>query len=79
MKINPTPHFKRAYKFYKKKHFPMDKVSECIVAIQQNNQEFLKRHKDHQYSSGIREMHIDRQYNDDWLLFYSFDKLARNK
>lgn len=51
----------------------MNKIIDCLKAIQENNQLFLKVHKDHKLFKNFRELHIDRQYNDDWLLIYSFD------
>ncbi|QGV04708.1 type II toxin-antitoxin system mRNA interferase toxin, RelE/StbE family [Lactobacillus acetotolerans] len=74
MKIKPTKRFKRAYKYYYRKHYPVNKIDECVQAIYQNNIGFLKRHKDHKLFDEFRELHIDRQYNDNWLLIYSFDK-----
>ena len=34
---------------------------------------YRKKHKDHKIGK-IRELHIDRQYNDDWLLIYQIIK-----
>ncbi|MDF7637985.1 type II toxin-antitoxin system mRNA interferase toxin, RelE/StbE family [Lactobacillus sp. ESL0791] len=77
MKIEPTRRFKKSYKYYSKKHYPMDKISYCLQAIQTNDQIFLHKHKDHKLFANFREMHIDRQYNDDWLLIYNFDVNAK--
>ena len=52
----------------------MDKVKKCVKAIVTNDQKFKKKHKDHPLDKGVREMHIDRQYNDDWLLYYRFNE-----
>lgn len=74
MKIKYTPSFIRSSKKFKRKNYPIEKVKECVHAIVLNKTEFLKKHKDHSLTNGLREMHIDRQYNDDWLLFYRFNK-----
>ncbi|OUP99116.1 hypothetical protein B5E95_08645 [Lactobacillus gallinarum] len=74
MKIKYTPLFIRSAKKYNRKHYPMDKVKKCVKAIVTNDQKFLKKHKDHPLDKGVREMHIDRQYNDDWLLCYRFNE-----
>ena len=71
--INTTPRYFRSYKKYNKKHYPMDDVDACVEAILKNDKEFLKKHKDHSVGPN-REMHINRQFNDDWLLFYRIDK-----
>lgn len=48
----------------------MDSVDDCVKAIIDHDTNFLKKH-----SVGInREMHVDRHYNDNWLLYYRFDK-----
>lgn len=74
MKIKYTPLFIRSAKKYNRKHYPMDEVKKCVTAIVTNDQKFLKKHKDHPLNKGVREMHIDRQYNDDWLLYYRFNE-----
>lgn len=76
MKINVTQHYYRSYKKYQKKHYPMNSVDNCVKAIISHDSEFLKKHKDH--SVGVnREMHVDRHYNDNWLLYYRFNKKVR--
>lgn len=69
MQVNPTKRYYRAYKRYERKHYPMDYVE----AILTNDKEFLAKHKDHPVGKN-REMHVNRQYNDDWLLYYRIDK-----
>lgn len=73
MKIKPTNHFYRAYKAYTKKHYPMSLVDDCVAAIVKNDTDFLRLHKDHLLIGELREMHVNRQYNDDWLLIYRVD------
>ena len=51
----------------------MDYVDDCVEAILTNDKEFLAKHKDHPVGKN-REMHVNRQYNDDWLLYYRIDK-----
>lgn len=57
----------------KKKHYPMDDVDACVQAILEHEEDFLKKHKDHSVGKN-REMHINRQFNDDWLLYYRINK-----
>lgn len=72
--IKTTPSFTRSYKRYKKKHFPMASINDCLQALINNDQGTLLKHKDHQLKgTEYRELHIDRQYNDDWLLVYKID------
>lgn len=52
----------------------MDEVKKCVAAIVKNDKKFLVKHKDHSLSKNVRELHIDRQYNDDWLMYYRFNK-----
>lgn len=77
MKIRYTTSFIRSAKKYNKKGYPMDKVEVCVTKIIENDQTFLHKHKDHALSKGIRELHIDRQYNDNWLLYYRFNKITQ--
>ncbi|KAA8791167.1 type II toxin-antitoxin system RelE/ParE family toxin [Lactobacillus crispatus] len=73
MQVNPTKRYYRAYKRYERKHYPMDYVDDCVEAILTNDKKFLAKHKDHPVGKN-REMHVNRQYNDDWLLYYRIDK-----
>ncbi|MDE7056129.1 type II toxin-antitoxin system YafQ family toxin [uncultured Lactobacillus sp.] len=74
--INTTPRYYRSYKKYDKKHYPMDDVDACVKAILKNDKEFLSLHKDHPVGPN-REMHVNRQFNDDWLLVYRIDKRTK--
>ena len=55
----------------------MDEVKKCVAAIVKNDKKFLVEHKDHSLSKNVRELHIDRQYNDDWLMYYRFNKKTK--
>lgn len=73
MKVRTTSQYDRAEKRYSKKHYPIEKIADCVDAIIKQDINFLKKHKD--YSIGeVRELHIDRQYNDDWLLIYRINQ-----
>ena len=72
MRVKTTKQYDRAEKGYAKKHYPIERIADCVDAIVSNDIDFLKKHKDHSIGSA-REMHIDRQYNDDWLLIYRVD------
>lgn len=75
MQINRTPEFKRAYKKLKRKHYDMNKLKNVIQVIVANDVDTLKaKHKYHQLKGkykGLSEVHVDRQYNDDWILIYN--------
>ena len=64
MKIKYTPSFIQSAKRYSKKNYPMDEVKKCVAAIVKNDKKFLVKHKDHSLSKNVRELHIDRQYDD---------------
>lgn len=61
----------------KNENYPMDEVKKCVAAIVKNDKKFLVEHKDHSLSKNVRELHIDRQYNDDWLMYYRFNKKTK--
>lgn len=56
----------------------MDEVKKCVATIVKNDKKFLVKHKDHSLSKNVRELHIDRQYNDDGLMYYRFNKKQSN-
>ena len=74
MKINRTPEFKRAYKKLKRKHYDMSRLKHVIQLIVNGEINALKRkhkyHKLHGKYKGLSEVHVDRQYNDNWILIY---------
>lgn len=74
MKIKLTHHFQRSYRRYARKHYPVARIDDCVEAIVKQDSVFLARHKNHHLIHQFYELHIDRQYNDDWLLIYAFDK-----
>lgn len=76
MKINWTPHFQRSFKRYRKKHYPVNLIFDCVEAIINQNTDFLRKHHDHSLSRD-RELHIDPKKNNDWLLIYRFDRVSR--
>lgn len=69
MKIRYTPSFKRALKKYKKKHYPLDILDECVTAIIANDKKRLKLHHAHKLTNYF-ELHITAN----WLLIYDFNK-----
>lgn len=69
MKIKYTSMFIRAVKKYKKKHYNMHLLVNCVTAIVENDVDFLKQHKAHKLTD-YYELHIQG----DWLLEYDFDK-----
>ena len=76
MKIKVTHRFKRSFKKYRNKNYPINKIDDCIRAILNDDREFLKHHKSHHLTRQYYELHIDRHLDDNWLLVYSFNKAA---
>lgn len=79
MKINRTPEFKRNYKRLKRKHYDMSRLKRVIglLAVDHKTkkqvEKLRKRHKDHGLNGkykGLRALHVDRQYDDNWVLVY---------
>lgn len=74
MIINRTPEFKRNYKRLKRKHYDMSKLKHVIeLLVAGKSDELRTKHKDHKLSGKyhfLRELHVDRQYNDNWVLVY---------
>lgn len=74
MLINRTPEFKRDYKRLKRKHYDMDKLKHVITLIVNGaTDELHQKHKDHQLKGkykALRELHVDRSYNDNWIMVY---------
>ncbi|WP_308557573.1 type II toxin-antitoxin system mRNA interferase toxin, RelE/StbE family [uncultured Lactobacillus sp.] len=69
MKIKTTPSFKRSIKKYKKKHYNLKLLDECVTAIVKNDLNKLKEHHAHKLTN-YYELHI----LGDWLLEYDFEK-----
>ncbi|WP_295729727.1 type II toxin-antitoxin system YafQ family toxin [uncultured Limosilactobacillus sp.] len=74
MIINRTSEFKRDYKRLKRKHYDMDKLKHVITLIVNGaTDELIHKHKDHQLKGkykSLRELHVDRSYNDNWIMVY---------
>lgn len=74
MIINRTAEFKRNYKKLQRKHYNMDKLKKVIeLIVSGNTKELVYKHKDHQLKGkykALRELHVDRSYNDNWILVY---------
>ncbi len=74
MIINRTSEFKRDYKRLKRKHYDMDKLKHVITLIIKGaTDELIYKHKDHQLKGkykSLRELHVDRSYNDNWIMVY---------
>ena len=69
MKIKTTPSFKRSIKKYKKKHYNLKLLDECVTAIVKNDLNKLKENHAHKLTN-YYELHI----LGDWLLEYDFEK-----
>lgn len=77
MKIEQVPTFKREVKKLRKKHYDISKLVKVVKLIDESQIEELKvKHKLGAIKGThplIWHVHVDRQYNDDWLLFYRID------
>lgn len=69
MKIKYTHNYIRSVKKYKKKHYDMSLLDECVTALVEQNKKKLKQHNAHKLTN-YYELHI----KGDWLLEYDFDK-----
>lgn len=69
MKTRLTPAYRRSLKLYKKKHYPIKELDECLTALMQNDIDILKKHKAHKLSNHF-ELHITAN----WLLIYNYTK-----
>lgn len=74
MKIVPKKYFLRTAKKYQRKHYDLTKVNKVVDLITNNKKTELKEKHKLGIIKGTRpplyHVHIDRSYNDDWLLFY---------
>ncbi|OXC12862.1 type II toxin-antitoxin system YafQ family toxin [Lactobacillus crispatus] len=77
MEVIPKKYFLRTAKKYKKKHYDLSKVNKVVSLIEKENFEQLyTKHKlgvIHGTHPPLYHVHVDRAYNDDWLLFYFGD------
>ncbi|MDH5101061.1 hypothetical protein OQI87_08150 [Lactobacillus kefiranofaciens] len=75
MKVIPKKYFLRIAKKYKKKHYDLTKVNKIVELIEAENfKELKEKHKlgvIHGTHPLLYHVHVDRSYNDDWLLFYT--------
>ncbi|WP_429970311.1 type II toxin-antitoxin system YafQ family toxin [Fructilactobacillus sp. Tb1] len=72
MKIEYTTQFKREYKKYHKKHYPVERIETAIDAIVNDNQLVLQRMKNHSLVgnwNGFNELHLQSN----WLMIYRID------
>lgn len=74
MIINRTSEFKRNYKYLKRKHYDMNKLKHVIeLLVSGQTEELTRKHKDHKLAGKyrhLRSLHVDCQYNDNWVLIY---------
>ena len=74
MIINRTHEFKRNYKLLKRKHYDMNRLKRVInLLVAGANEELIRKHKDHKLHGkykDLRALHVDRQYDDNWVLVY---------
>lgn len=77
MKIEQVPTFKRNVKKLKRKHYDMERLKKVVKLIVENYVEELKRKHKLGIIKGTRptvwHVHVDRSYNDDWVLCYRIE------
>ncbi|GAA2848566.1 type II toxin-antitoxin system YafQ family toxin [Pediococcus damnosus] len=80
-KANPLPTFRRDVKHLVKKHYPIEDLKHVVdLLLEGTHQDELRlKFDDHQLVSnsawkGHRELHINKSYNNNWLLIYRIDK-----
>lgn len=77
MKIEQVPTFKRDVKKLKRKHYDLEKLKKVVKLIDENNVTELKRKHKLGIIKGTKptvwHVHVDRSYNDDWLLCYRIE------
>lgn len=74
MKIEQVPTFKRNVKKLKNKHYDLDRLKKVVKLIVDHNIDELKVKHKLGIIAGIHptvwHVHVDRSYNDDWVLCY---------
>lgn len=78
--IKQTSSFIRNLKRLKKKHFPIELIKGCVIAILENDEKVLTKIKDHSLKGkwqGYREFHPSRYGNygkafDNWIVIYKY-------
>lgn len=77
MKIEQVPTFKRNVKKLKRKHYDMERLKKVVKLIVENDVEELKRKHKLGIIKGahptVLHVHVDRSYNDDWVLCYRIE------
>lgn len=77
MKIEQVPVFKRNVKKLKKKHYDIERLKAVVRLIAVNDLEKLrKKHKLGTIKGThptVWHVHVDRSYNDNWVLCYRFE------
>ncbi|MBE6476735.1 MAG: type II toxin-antitoxin system YafQ family toxin [Propionibacteriaceae bacterium] len=71
-RIAYRPAFLRDVKRLKRKHYDMNALKTAIQAVDAQETDWLRSHRDHQFTgplSNYRELHITA----DWLLLYTID------
>ena len=78
MEVIPKKYFLRTAKKYKKKHYDLSKVNKVVSLIEKEDfDQLYTKHKlgvIHGTHPPLYHVHVDRAYNDDWLLYYRIDK-----
>lgn len=77
MKIEQVPTFKRNVKRLKRKHYDIEMLKKVVKLIVENNVAELKRKHKLGIIKGTHPtvwyVHVDRNYNDDWVLCYRIE------
>lgn len=77
MKIEQVPTFKRNVKKLKRKHYDLERLKKVVKLIVNNNIDELKRKHKLGVIKGTQptvwHVHVDRNYNDDWVLCYRIE------
>lgn len=77
MKIEQVPTFKRNVKKLKRKHYDMERLKKVVKLIVDNDVDELKRKHKLGIIKGthptVWHVHVDRSYNDDWVLCYRME------
>jgi mRNA interferase YafQ len=80
-KPQPLPSFKRDVKRLAHKHYPIDDLKHVVALLLTgtHQDELRTKYADHALASnsiwkGHRELHINKNFNNDWLLIYRIDQ-----
>lgn len=79
-KLTPLPTFRLDVKRLIKKHYPIDDLKQVVDLLSEGNHqdELRTDYADHALAGnsawrGHRELHINKNYNNEWLLIYRID------